>query len=112
MDAPFRKGDRRINRTRPGPGRPPKWWKELLATYEADAVHTLGRALKSARKWRDKILAASIILDRLHGKPTQSIEHVLAVDVSKLTTEELRTLDTLLSRVVIADGSGRSAGAG
>ncbi len=63
-------GDPRINRTNPGPGRPPLWWKDLLASYEADAVHTLGHALRSAKRWADRIRAAEIILDRLHGKPT------------------------------------------
>ncbi len=106
---PFVKGDGRI---RPGPGRPPAWWKNLLACYEADAVHTLGRALRSARRWADRIRAAEIILDRLHGKPTQPVEQAPPIDVSKLTDDELATLNTLLSRVVVADGSGRSAGAG
>ncbi len=108
----FVRSDPRINRTKPGPGRPPKWWRDLFLTYEADAVHTLGKALTSSRKWRDRIQAANIILDRLHGKPIQPVEHVPAIDVSQLSTDELRTLDGLLSRVVVADGSGRSAGAG
>lgn len=74
-------------------------------------MHTLGQALRSARRWGDRIRAAEIILDRLHGKPTQPIADVPVADISKLTTEELRTLDALLARVVTTDGSARSAGA-
>ncbi len=102
----FFKGDVRI---RPGPGRPPAWWKDLLASYEPDAVHTLGQALRSARRWADRIRAAEIILDRLHGRPTQPTEHVPAVDLSQLTDDEIHLLDSLLSRVLGADGAGDSA---
>jgi hypothetical protein len=94
---PFVKGDSRI---RAGPGRPPLWWKHLLASYEADAVHTLGQALRSAKRWADRIRAAEIIMDRLHGKPTQPVKELPAVDVTGLTDDELSTLNSLLSRVL------------
>lgn len=42
----FKPGDPRI---RPGPGRPPNWWKGLLATYEADAVEPTRRNLPRER---------------------------------------------------------------
>lgn len=105
----FGVGDPRINRTKPGPGRPPLWWKDLLASYEADAVHTLGQALRSAKRWADRIRAAEIIMNRLHGKPTQPVEELPAVDVTGLTDDELSTLNSLLSRVLGPGGAGDSA---
>ncbi len=76
-----------------------------MASYEADAVYTLGRALRSAKRWADRIRAAEIILNRLHGKPTQPIQQVPPVDVSGLSPEEMETLDHLLARV-LGDGAG------
>ncbi len=45
----------------------------------------------------DRIRAAEIILDRLHGKPTQPIQQVPRVDVSGLSPEE-RIRDKLKHR--------------
>ncbi len=100
---PFTKGDPRINRTRPGPGRSPMWWRELLATYEQGAVETIGKMATSGRRTWLRLRAAQTVIEHLYGKPTQPFKHVPAIDVSKLSTDELRTLDALLSRVVVAD---------
>ncbi len=57
-----------------------------------------------AKRWADRIRAAEIILDRLHGKPTQPLEVVPPVDVSGLTIEEQKQLESLLARV-LGDGA-------
>ncbi len=96
-------GDPRINRTMPGPGRPPLWWKDQLARYESQAIETIGRALESSKPWV-RLRAAQEVLDRLHGKPTQPLEVAPPVDVSGLTITEQQQLDRLLARV-LGDGA-------
>ncbi len=96
-------GDPRINRTKPGPGRPPLWWRDRLAQYEAQAIETIGRALQSSKPWV-RLRAAQEVLDRLHGKPTQPLEVAPPVDVNGLTIEEKKQLDNLLARV-LGDGA-------
>jgi hypothetical protein len=96
-------GDPRINRTKPGPGRPPLWWRDQLARYEAQAIETIGRALQSSKPWV-RLRAAQEVLDQLHGKPTQPLEVAPPVDVSRLTIEEKKQLDNLLARV-LGDGA-------
>ena len=97
---PFVKGDSRI---RPGPGRPPLWWRDRLARYEAQAIETIGRALQSSKPWV-RLRAAQEVLDRLHGKPAQPVDRVPPVDVSGLKIEEQQHLDRLLARV-LGDGA-------
>ncbi len=65
-----------------------KLYSALAATRRTPCTRS-ARALRSARRWADRIRAAEIILDRLHGEPTQPIADVPAVDVSKLTDDEL-----------------------
>ncbi len=97
---PFVKGDSRI---RPGPGRPPLWWRDRFARYEAQAIETIGRALQSSKPWV-RLRAAQEVLDRLHGKPTQPLEVAPPVDVSGLSIEEQKQLESLLARV-LGDGA-------
>jgi hypothetical protein len=52
--------------------------------------------------------AAQYVLDSLHGKPKQSVEVAPGVGVSGLSNEELETLNHLLARVIVSDGSGGS----
>lgn len=94
----FVRGDSRINRTIPGPGRPPNWWRDLLKTYEEDAVHLIGATVRQARKRKNvravDIHAAREILDRLHGRPTQPVEQQSKNEllVEYMTDEELREI--------------------
>lgn len=62
---PFVKGD---PRAKPGPGRPPKGWLNILGTYEDEAAHSLGKAVK--KDWR----AAERVGVHLHGQPREKIE--------------------------------------
>jgi hypothetical protein len=93
----FVEGDPRINRTIPGPGRPPNWWRDLLRTYEEDAVHLIGATVREARRRRKvravDIHAAREVLDRLHGRPTQPVEQRGDEELLQyLTREELQAL--------------------
>ncbi len=101
----FVKGDKRINRTKPGPGQPPIWYKDLLSRYEVEAIDTIVDLMRTSDHHVVRVRAAQDILDRLHGKPTQPIQQVPPVDVSGLTPEEMETLDHLLARV-LGDGAG------
>ncbi len=117
----FVKGDSRINRTIPGPGRPPLWWKQALATREQSAIDLIGsvideglRRLKPCRGKRGEpmqqvkhvhLAAAQDVLDRLHGRPTQSVEVMPPVDMSHLTDKEVHDLNRLLARVHQGDGT-------
>jgi len=99
----FAKGDPRINRTIPGPGRPPNWWRDLLRTYEEDAVHLIGATVRGARK-RGRVRAVDInaareVLDRLHGRPTQPVEQQPGTELLQyLTKEELQELVSISER--------------
>ncbi len=99
----FAKGDLRINRTIPGPGRPPNWWRDLLRTYEEDAVHLIGATVRGARKRRRvravDIHAAREVLDRLHGRPTQPLEQRGDEELLEyLTREELQVIVEIFDR--------------
>lgn len=89
----FVEGDPRINRTIPGPGRPPNWWRDLLSHHEEDAIKILAQALRYG-SWASRRQAAEAILDRLHGKPTQPVEQRSDIEplVQYMTAEELREL--------------------
>ncbi len=62
--------------------------------------------MHKARHESVRLRAAQDILDRMHGKPKQPVEQVPPVDTSVLSTEEMETLDRLLSRVLGPDGAG------
>lgn len=66
----FVPGDPRINRTRPGPGRPSLGYREALAALEPAALQVVAEALH-AKQWSVRFAAARDVLDRLHGKPGQ-----------------------------------------
>lgn len=71
-------GDSRINRTIPGPGRPPNWWRDLLKTYEEDAVHLIGATVRQAGR-RKKVRAVDIqaakeVLDRRTARDKRDIQ--------------------------------------
>jgi hypothetical protein len=68
----FTPGDPRINRTRPGPGRPSLAFREALASLEPEALRVLEEALH-ARQWSVRLGAARDVLDRLHGKAGQPL---------------------------------------
>ncbi len=117
---PFTKGDPRINRTIPGPGRPPIWWKHELAKHEKNAIDLIGGAIEQgqerlkdrgekAKELRRVHLAAALsVIEHLHGKPTIPIEVVPQYDMSRLTDKELDDLGNLFKKVgiVYPDGSG------
>jgi hypothetical protein len=99
----FVRDDPRINRTIPGPGRPPNWWRDLLRTYEEDAVHLIGATVRGARKGGRvravDINAAREVLDRLHGRPTQPVEQRGDEElVQYMTREELQALVDIVER--------------
>ncbi len=106
----FVKGDKRINRTRPGPGRPPMAWTEALAKYEPAAIDALAEGVSRKKNGRLcyptlAVRAAETILFSLHGKPVQPTQALPSVDLSKLSEEETIQLADLLSRVVSRDGA-------
>ncbi len=99
----FGRGDSRINRTIPGPGRPPNSWRDLMKTYEEDAVHLIGATVRGARKRRKvravDIQAAREVLDRLHGRPTQPVEQQTGNELLQyLTKEELQEIVDIYER--------------
>jgi hypothetical protein len=85
--------------------------RELARTHTKDAVNTLVHLMKSAPKPADRIEAASILLSRGWGLPTQPIaaEGELMIPASVL--EDARTLfEDRMRRLVEAhagDGQGR-----
>jgi hypothetical protein len=109
---PFVQGDPRI---RPGPGRPPLWWKHQLGRYEESAIALIGAAIEEGRRRlrtrgkdgirRVHLAAAQEVLDRLHGRPTQPMEVLPPVDMSRLSDKELDTLNRLIARVIPSDGA-------
>ncbi len=104
----FIAGDPRINRTKPGPGRPPLWWKQALGRYETASIATIAHLMRRDKNSSVRLRAAQYVLDRLHGKPKQSVEVVPPVDLSHLSDKELKDLGRLLDRVGVApfDGAG------
>ncbi len=109
---PFVKGDPRI---RPGPGRPPRTWKEELARHEGRAIGTLLKAMELTRRKNLRypyiaVRAAEDILANLHGKPMQPTREEPAIDLGKLSLKERETLDELLGRVLVR-GNGQKADA-
>ena len=75
---PFVKGDPRINRTEPGPGRPSLEYREALAQLSPLAMAALEKALKDKHA-SVRLAAARDILDRIHGKPTQPVKDVTPI---------------------------------
>ena len=102
----FGRGDPRINRTIPGPGRPPNWWRDLLRTYEEDAVHLIGATVRGARK-RGRVRAIDInaareVLDRLHGRPTQPVEKRGDDELIRyMTREDLQAIVDIFERAQV-----------
>lgn len=78
--------DPRINRTKRGPGRPPLMWKHQISRYEETAIAVIGAVIEDGRRRLRKrgkdgirpvhLAATQDVLDRLHGKPAQPVEHV------------------------------------
>lgn len=82
----FIPGDSRINRTRPGPGRPPLAYREALQALEPVALHVVEEALQ-AGQWTVRLAAARDVLDRLHGKPGQAVQVQAGIsNLSELVT--------------------------
>jgi hypothetical protein len=61
---PFVKGDSRINRTKPGPGRPPEGYLKRLQYLEPKALDTIERVLRGTGL--PALRAAVEVLQRLH----------------------------------------------
>jgi len=76
---PFVPGDARINRTKPGPGRPRKEYREALAALEPKALAVVEATL-SSRFPGLRLAAAKDVLDRLHP-PKREIAHAGGVQV-------------------------------
>ncbi len=79
-----------------------------LGRYEESAVETVGTLATRGRKTWLRLRAAQDVLDRLHGKPTQSVEVVPPEDLSHLSDKELRDLGRLLDRVGVVPFDGRT----
>ena len=76
--------------------------KAACRKHSGRSVRTLAKALNAKDcPWPSKIQAASILLDRGYGKPSQTIDvHAIigAMDLSKLTPEELDAFEALVLR--------------
>ncbi len=77
---PFVKGDPRINRTKPGSGRPSLEYREALRELSPRALAVLERALRDKHA-SVRVAAARDILDRAHGKAVQPTEEKAPVRV-------------------------------
>ncbi len=72
---PFAKNDPRINRTKPGPGRPPNWLRDFCDDLLAGpkSKHSVSKILGDdehpafATMWK-------AVADRAHGRAVESIE--------------------------------------
>lgn len=73
-------------------GRPkiPVELKEAARAYTAEALETLAQVMRDKKAPASaRTMAASAIIDRAHGKPTQHIEaHVDLIDRLSLTEQE------------------------
>jgi hypothetical protein len=74
---PFKKGDPRINRTKPGPGRPPQDYLRRLQYLEPKALDTIERVLRGGGL--PALRAAVEVLQRLHPTPTDEMGSVLRI---------------------------------
>jgi hypothetical protein len=66
---PFVKGDPRINRTKPGPGKPPQDYLKRLQYLEPKALDTIERILRGSGV--PALRAAVEVLQRLHPSPEE-----------------------------------------
>lgn len=82
---------------------------ELARVHTPAAVAKLAQIMKSKKTPASAaIAAASALLDRGHGKPTQMNENRVRVDLQSMTLEELAALRALfLSRRPSSEGQGR-----
>lgn len=104
-------GDPRINRTIPGPGRPPNefrdWCRSLFENREA-REKLANRIWKVDRNGRpDPVLMK--LMEYAFGKPVQVVEQQVQYDFSRLTREELETLVRLAERIIVPLAAGALA---
>lgn len=73
---PFTKGDPRINRTIPGPGRPLDEFKMMMAELVSSdvSIQSLEEILKDANH-KHHMAARHYATDHGYGKPKETIEH-------------------------------------
>lgn len=93
---PFVKGDPRINRAMPGPGRPAEEFKAWLRGRFDDPKE---REQLWARAGKSDYLMGKLLA--YYGQPVQPVEQVVQFDLSRLTREELETLARLLEGVAV-----------
>jgi hypothetical protein len=66
--------------------------KELAQAHAADAVRTLAEICKTGQSEAARVAAASAILDRAYGKPTQTVNTNVRRSLVNLTDEELAAI--------------------
>lgn len=66
--------------------------QQLLQGSAVDMVQRLITEANEAQCSRDRITAADKVLDRIYGKPNQSIVHHKGTDLNRLSDEELAKL--------------------
>lgn len=99
---------------RPGAGRKPgkvskakRELAEMAKEHAAAALRTLAEIAKSGESESARVSAATAILDRTYGKPTQAVQHSGALetyDLSKVSDADLDRLEKILGSVAVAGG--------
>jgi hypothetical protein len=94
--------------------------REACKAYTLDAIRVLQDVMLNGDKDSNRIAAANSLLDRAWGKPAQAITGldgaplaVAAVDMGKLSDEELRSIVAIAGKVALpGDGGEGEGGAG
>lgn len=87
--------------------------RDLAMKHAPAALLEAVRLSKSAKTEPARVAAINIVLDRAYGKPGQAVTHSGAIgtfDLSKLTDDELATLEPILARLAIAGGGAGGTG--
>lgn len=87
----FVKGDPRINRSKPGPGRPPNRWKRLMQRI-ANKPHVLRRlrTMLQDGEYGDFLDAFKFVVEQGYGKAGQSVDLNAKVSLAALVAQANR----------------------
>lgn len=87
---------------------------ELARAHAPAAIKELARLAKAAESESARVSAIGMLLDRAYGKPKQAVQHSGAVgtyDLTKLSDEQINSLEAILGPLAIAGGDQGGEGA-
>jgi hypothetical protein len=84
---------------RPGAGRPQgsinranRELRDIAQAYTVEAIETLAHIMRSAESDATRLSAANALLDRAHGRPTQTIDTPPPTDPAEMSEAELMAI--------------------